>query len=117
MEPNRNSGFLVVVLSLSALISLFTTLDSLLLSGAGSFTIPFALYALLTFGVAVFLAYGLLMGKDVTRHVLILGWFFIIIGTFFGLLDTNRLKMEFYINIVRGGMLLGGVWLLKQKNS
>jgi hypothetical protein len=116
MELNKNSGFLVVVLSLSALVSLFTSLDALLLSGVGSFTIPFGLYALLSFAAAIILAYGLLNGKEVVRYVRMLGWFFIVIGAFFGLLSVDRLSMEFYINIVRGGMLLGGAWLLKQKN-
>ncbi len=116
MELNKNTGFLVVVLSLSALISLFTSLDALLLSGIGSFTIPFGLYALLTFVAAVMLVYGLLMEKEVTRYVKILGWFFIVIGAFFGLLGVDRLSMEFYINAARGGLLLAGVHLLSQKN-
>lgn len=117
MELNKNSGFLIVVLSLSALVSLFTSLDALLLSGIGSFTIPFGLYALLSFAASIALVYGMLNGKEVARYVKMLGWFFIVIGTFFGLLGVDRLSMEFYINIVRGGMLLGGVYLLTQNSK
>ena len=116
MVINKNTGFLVATLSLSALVSLFTTLDSLLLSGVGSFTIPFGLYALLSFAACAVLAYGLLMEKEVMKYVRILAWFFIVSGTFFGLLSVDRLSVEFYINIVRGGMLLGGIYLLSQKN-
>jgi hypothetical protein len=116
MTLNKNTGFLVVVLSLSALISLFTTLDTLLLEEIGSFTISFGLYALLTFLTAIALTYGLLMEKNVSRYVKIFGWFFLVAGTFFGLLPVERLQFEFYVNIVRGGMLLGGVWMLEKKN-
>lgn len=116
MALNKNTGFLVVVLSISALVSLFTSLDALLLSGIGSFTIPFGLYAALTFLVAVVLAYGLLMEKEVIKYVKILGWFFVVSGAFFGLLGADRLNIEFYINAARGGLLLAGAHLLSQKN-
>ncbi len=116
MTFNRNSVFLIVVLSLSAILSLLTFLNALLLDGVGGLTIPFGIYSLLTFAATLGMMYGLWREKNVVPPITFLAWFFIVVGAFFGLLDIERLKMEFYINIVRGGLLLGGVWLLKQKN-
>ncbi len=132
MELNKNTGFVVVVLCLSSLITLFFTVDTLFLwtdsaqlkwdisnpeasrmlaitAGlSGGFVLLFSLY----------LVYAMLKGENVLHLAWLLGWYFLCIGVVFGLLSSlgRQFIVDFATNVIRGALLLVGCRMVKRNS-